>query len=118
MIASWGPITSLIDKESITKDKLGKWIAFKITKEEKTILMIQLYRIPISTPQGVYNVLTQQNSIEKNVKSAAEYRKEILMEIKQYVMQQNNISDVLIMGDQNQDVTTREIKDFFQELKV
>ena len=43
MIASWGLITSLIDKESIMKDKLGKWIAFKITKEEKIILMIQLY---------------------------------------------------------------------------
>ena len=50
--------------------------------------------------------------------SAAEYRKEILMEIKQYIMQQNNISDILIMGDCNQDVITREIKDFFQELKV
>ena len=64
------------------KDKLGKQIAFKITKEEKMILMIQLYQIPISTLQGVYNTLTQYNSIEKNAKSAAEYRKEILMEIK------------------------------------
>ena len=33
-------------------------------------------------------------------------------------MQQNNISDVLIIGDYNQDITTREIKDFFQDLKV
>ena len=33
-------------------------------------------------------------------------------------MQKNNISDVLIMGDYNQDVIIREIKDFFQELKV
>ena len=33
-------------------------------------------------------------------------------------MQQTNISNILIIGDYNQDVTTREIKDFFQELKV
>ena len=43
MISSWELIISLIDTESITKDRIGKWIMLKIKKEKKAILVIYLY---------------------------------------------------------------------------
>ena len=97
----WRKFTSFINKESIYINTIRKWITFKITKEKKTILVIHLYRLLTIIPSGVYNALAQYNTIEGKVKDTGEYWKEVLKEIQQYIINQTEINDIIIIGDYN-----------------
>ena len=44
------------DKESVYNDKLGRWVAFKLTNKLKIILFIIVYHIPNGIG-GVYSAL-------------------------------------------------------------
>ena len=46
MNAFWGPIVSIIDKNKITVDKLGKWTACTLIDGKKSVAIIIIYRIP------------------------------------------------------------------------
>ena len=89
-------------------DKLGKWIAFKLVNQLKTILFITLYYI-LNYTGGVYSALKQYNQIDGKVKNATKYRKEILTKIKQYIEEQIQINDIFIAGDFNQFIGSNEI---------
>ena len=56
--------------------------------------------------------------LEGNAKSAQEIRKETLIQIKQYIQQNNDIDDIIIVGDLNENVNSNEIKKFFNEIGV
>ena len=42
-------VKSFLDKESIIIDRLGKWTAFQLKKNEKKLVKIMLYQIPNSS---------------------------------------------------------------------
>ena len=52
-----GGVKSFLDKESITIDRLGKWTAFQLKKNEKKVVIIMLYQIPNSSEQGIYKAI-------------------------------------------------------------
>ena len=60
----------------------------------------------------------QYNSIERKTKDTEFYRKEILKEIEQYIAKQNDINNIIIMGNYNQDIIVGKIKEFFNKIKV
>ena len=44
-----GKISSLIQHQQVKIDKLGRWIAQRVSNENKTLIIITLYRIPQGT---------------------------------------------------------------------
>ena len=113
-----GRYRALIDENSIQRGKLGNWVAMTMKHNGKAILFINVYRIPYTTHQGPRSCLTQYNVLEGNAKSAQEIRKETLIQIKQYIQQNNDIDDIIIVGDLNENVNSNEIKKFFNEIGV
>ena len=63
--AIWREVIGAIDKNSIVIDKIGKWSTFTISKNNKKIVFITIYRIPQSSDQGAYKVILQYNNINK-----------------------------------------------------
>jgi len=112
-----GKFRSLIEEEHITKGPLGNWIGIKIKHKGKSMVIINVYRIPNSSHQGPTKSLTQYNILEGNAKTSTEIRRDTLNQIKQYV-NINNVDDVIIAGDLNESVNSREIRKFFREIGV
>jgi len=46
LIALWGRVSTLIDDKLIHKNRLGNWIAYKMTNEDKIIRVILIYHVP------------------------------------------------------------------------
>jgi len=80
--------------------------------------MIHLHRLPITKPSGAHNALVQYNTIDRKAKGVGEYHKEVLREIEQHITNQTEINNIIIMGDYNQDITSNEIKSFFNKIKL
>ena len=53
-----GKEISLIEIEETAKGKYGNWITLKLKSNSKTLLIINIYRIPTTTPsEGTYSSL-------------------------------------------------------------
>ena len=113
-----GKYRALIDEKSITKGRLGNWVAVTLKHNRKAILVINVYRLPYTTQQGPRSCLTQYNVLEGNAKPASEIRKDTLKQIKQYIYQNTEIDDIIIAGDLNENVNSKEIKKFFNDIGV
>ena len=109
---------SLIDENEIYKNELGNWMAVKMKHNGKTIALINLYRIPATSSNGVTCSLTQYNLQEGKSRSTKHYRTDILKQIKTYIMNNNEITDILIAGDFNQNIGSDEIQRFYREIGV
>jgi len=77
-----------------------------------------MYRIPTSTSNGNKYSLTQYNLVDGKAKKPAQYRKEILSEIKKYVKDNEDIEEIILAGDFNQDIRSNEVQQFFIELGI
>ena len=88
-------------EESVHKRKLGNWIAVKLSTQNKMIIIISMYCIPASTSNGNKCSLTQYNLVDRKAKKPAQYRKEILSEIKKYVKDNEDIEEIILAGDFN-----------------
>jgi len=112
--------TPIIDETKVTVGRLGNWMAFDMSHNSKRLEIIQLYRIPITNNKasGICNSLTQYHLSDGKAKSSNEYRKEIFREIKHHINQNKNINDIIIAGDYNQDVTSKEVTKFFESIGV
>ena len=84
-------------------------MAFQISNNDKRVLIITIYRIPVTSKYGIYCSIIQYNKVEGNVKSIVEYRTEILEDIKRYVTSMDNINNIVIVGDLNQYIRANEI---------
>jgi len=82
------------------------------------LVIINIYRILKTSSNGVYYLLTQYNKVDRKAKTVAEYRKEILNQIKQYLNENTSINDVIIVGDYNQSIVSKEIEKFHKEIGV
>jgi len=112
-----GKCRALLQDETIHKSNLGNWMAIQLTHNNKTLVIINLYRIPISSSKGPRCCLTQYNLSEGKVKNSNKYRKEILSQIEEYV-NSNNIDEIIIAGDYNQQISSNEIKQFYNKIGV
>jgi len=65
LTAIWGEVIGTMDKNSIVIDKIGKWSAFTISKNNRKIVFITIYRIPQSSDQNAYKAISQYNNINK-----------------------------------------------------
>ena len=113
-----GKSRSLVNENKIKKSNFGNWIAVKLQHKNKTIAVINVYRISSSSSNGNLCSLTQYNLLEGKVRSPAEYRKEIFKQIKEYLNENEDINDVLLAGDLNQNIASNKIQAFFQEIGV
>ena len=92
----------MINKSQTKIDKLEKWTIFQLTNGKKTVAVISVYRIPMSSQIDVYNTITQYNRIKSKIKSSNQYRKEIFEQIKRYINQNSSeINDIILAGDIN-----------------
>jgi len=91
----------LLQKKMVKKGKLGNWSAILLEYKGKRLEIINLYRLPISSSNGVYCSLTQYNLVNGKLKSTSEYRRELLNEIKQHIHNEKDITDIIIAGDYN-----------------
>ena len=67
MIAIRGKSTSLINKDQVEKGYLRNWMVVKFSQNNKTIAIINIYRIPVISQKGPYCYLTQNNKKNKNI---------------------------------------------------
>ena len=109
---------SMTQEESIAKGKCGNWIAATLQHNGKTIIVINIHRLPVASTQGPRCCATQCNVLEGSAKSTTDYRKETLQQIKDYLNQLSDIDDVIIAGDMNQNVSSNEIRKFYSEIGV
>ena len=58
-----GNMSSLLQKDKVKIDLLGKWIVYQMSNSTKTILFITVYRILQSTNEGIYKAITQYNQM-------------------------------------------------------
>ena len=105
-----GKAKLLIVEESAYKGRLGNLLAVKLSIYNKTIAIINMYRIPASTSNRNKCSLTQYNLIDGKAKKLMQYRKEILVEIKKYIQDSHNIDEIILAGNFNQDITSNKIQ--------
>jgi len=112
--------TPIINQKKVTVGRLGNWMAVEMKHNAKRLEIIHLYRIPIANGKagGICSSLTQYHLSDGKVKSSNDYRKEIFNEIKHHINQNKDINDIIIAGDYNQDIKSRDITKFFEEIGV
>lgn len=118
MSAFLGKSRALIKEKEIHKSSMGNWMAVKLHHRNKTLVIINLYRIPAASSNGEICSLTQYNLNDGQAKSTNTYRKEIFSQIKDYLKKNDDIDDVIIAGDLNQDIASNEIQRFYRDIGV
>ena len=83
-----GKSRSLVKEEEIFKSKIGNWMAIKLYHKGRTLVVINIYQIPSTSSNGNKCSLMQYNLAEGKAKSTNDYRKEILLQIKEYLKKQ------------------------------
>lgn len=111
-------ILPYLQTKTIHKDVLGRCSAITLTRKHTSILFITVYRIPNSSDPGPYTSCSQYNEIQKRIQTTTYYRKQLLNDIAEYVHSREEFSDIVLMGDINQDLSEKRIKEFFLEIGV
>jgi len=78
-------VSLLVDPKRVVKGRLGNWMAVSLVNNEKRLEIINIYRIPSTSSNGVKCSLTQYIRIDGNVQTTTEYRKEIFEDIKKHI---------------------------------
>ena len=107
-----------MQNNDIKINELGRWIAILLLNGTKRIILIVMYRIPMSSNIGVYISITQYNQMKGKMQSATHYRKEILKGIKDYLAMIEEEYEIVIGGNLNQDIMAKEIREFYSDLGV
>ena len=113
-----GKAILLIETDDISKGKYGNQIAMKLKNNGKILLIINIYRIPITSLVKVCSCLTQYNLMYGKAKSPTEYQNEIFKEIKDFIKKNNNVNDIILARDLNQDITSRPVQQFFSKIGI
>ena len=66
--------------------------------------------------QEIATLVAQYNEKDRKIKSANVYRKQIFTKIKQYIQNQMDINDIILLGDLNQSIYSSEVKSFYNKL--
>ena len=105
----------LIQEDQVCINKLRNLKAIKLTHNNKTIVLINTYRILISFSKRLKYCLTQYNLSNDEVKSNSEYRVELLNKIKEYI-KNNNTNNIIISGNYNQSIASKRLQSLIKIL--
>ena len=107
-----GKMAGMIQKDNSRMDKLGRWTSTRVEGGLKAMQVINMYRIPNSTQEGILKSRAQYDRVGGEVKSAKEYRKEVLQGVTKEIQNLNNegIKGIIVAGDMNQDIGSEEIQ--------
>ena len=72
-----GKCRSLVNENEIFKGDLGNWMAIKMHHKGKTIALVSLYRMPLTSSNGETCSLTQCNLLEGQTRSTTHHRKDV-----------------------------------------
>jgi len=112
-----GKCRALLQENQTYVNKFGNWMSMIFSHNNKTVTVINLYRIPTSLSKGPRCCQTQYNITNRIMKSSTQYRKEILQQIKEYI-QTKQFNDIIIASNFNQNIASNEIKQFCTEIGV
>jgi len=84
-------------------------MACTLHHNDKNLVIINMYRIPIISPNGNKYSLIQYNLHNRKTKTPIQYQKEIFKQIKEFLSSNIDITDIIIGGDLNQHITSREV---------
>ena len=93
---------------------MGRWNAFKLINDTKTILCIIYYRIPTISSKGIHSNKAQINCKVKEVKSNTKLREEILNDLSVYIKSQK-ATDVILASNLNKSMCAKAVKRFYIE---
>jgi len=112
-----GKLAGMIDRNTIKKDKKGRWCAFTLEENDRNIRIVNLYQIPNNTHSGSLTSKVQYDRADKQIRTAKFYREELLIEIANEIThcKSKGIRDYIIVGYFNQDVTKERIVRFATE---
>jgi len=99
----WDSIGSYINTTNTKIDNLGRFHAISLEVNEKRVICITMYRIPVTPNNGKYSSIVQYNQMRKSVKLSEFYRREILSSITNYLAREK-YNDLIIAGDFNEDI--------------
>lgn len=78
MAVARGKAKSVLNEVKIARSALGNWIAMQLKQNERTIIVVNLCRIPSSSQHGPICSVTQHDRNEGNTRSRNDHRKSIL----------------------------------------
>ena len=81
------------------------------------MIIITVYRIPIASDQVIYMLVMQYNQRRGEIVIVEVYQKEVFNEIIDYIRAQK-LDRLVVARDLNQDITLREMKEFYSELGI
>jgi len=110
--------SSLVDNKKVVKSCLGNWMAISLEHKGKRLEIINIYRLPSTSSNGVCCSLTQYNRIDGKMNPTSIYRKEILDEIRKHIRENLQINDIIIGGDYNQYIGDKDIRKFHDDIDV
>ena len=82
----------------------------KLKNNRKILLIINIYRIPVTLLVKVCSYLTQYNLMDRKAKSPTEYWNEIFKEIEDFISKNEDVNDIILARDLNQDIASRLIQ--------
>ena len=62
--------------------------------------------------QGVTSSIAQYNKKEGKIKGSNKYQKQVLNEVRDYITEQKDINNIILIGDLNQNINFNEIRQF------
>ena len=114
-----GRIASLVVDDATHRGKYGNWLAVKLVGKGKTVAIINIYRIPATSPaDATHSSLIQCDLIDGKAKTAAQHRSDVFKEIEEHIKKNNDMIDMLLAGDINQSVASKTVQKFFNSIGV
>ena len=81
----------------------------KLKNNGKILLIINIYRISVTSLVKVFSYLTQYNLMDRKAKSPIEYWNKIFKEIEDFISKNNDVNNIILARDLNQDIASRPI---------
>jgi len=93
-------------------------MAYTLYHNDKNLVIINVYRIPAISLNGNKCSLIQYNLHDRKTKTPTQYQKEIFKQIKEFLSSNIDITDIIIGGNLNQHIASREVQHFLNEISI
>ena len=107
-----------MEHERVVKGRLGNWMAVSMKSKGKRLKVITIYRIPSTSSNGVKCSLTQCHRVDGNIRTTNDHRAETLDDVRKHVRNNTDVSDIIIVGDHNQNIGDKKIMQFHEDIGV
>jgi hypothetical protein len=112
-----GISAGMVNKEEMRQNDLGNWNSFRIEGGGRKLQLINAYRIPDSTEEGIMKSRAQYDRVKGKLHSSQQYREMMLSELVDEIkrVQEDGVDGVLLSGDFNQDIGHQNMQRFLRE---